>query len=98
MATSRKKKTGRTAEKDYLQNLNAVVDVIFGVAYTEKEWTWTQLAAAAGLSYATVCNLGNRLTRFPEYRSLYRLAKAVGLELTTVSRGGKKQLRLKRAA
>jgi transcriptional regulator with XRE-family HTH domain len=46
--------------------------------------TWADLASAAGLAPSTVYNLGNRVTRFPQLRTFYLLAQAVGMDLSLI--------------
>jgi len=79
----------RIAEKDYLNSLEAVVDHLFEVAADEFDWDWTDFAKEAGVSVSTVNNLGIRKTRFPEYRTIYLLAKAVNRVLSVSSITGK---------
>lgn len=66
-------------ERKYAKYLHNIVDEIFEVAATDKDWTWSKLAHVAGLSYSTVLKLGNRQTRYPRHMSVWKLAKAVGL-------------------
>lgn len=80
--------------QDYLRALNRLVDDIFSVATYEKDWTWGRLAKEAGVAYTTVCRLGERETRLPQLRSIYRLAKAVGMDLQVV----KHELKMRKAA
>lgn len=68
-------------ERQYFQHLHRIVDEIFSEAATSYDWTWAQLAIHAGLAYQTVSNLGERTTKYPMFRTVYRLAKAVGWEL-----------------
>jgi lambda repressor-like predicted transcriptional regulator len=80
---------GRKAEKDYLESLHAAVDTIYEIAHRKHGWNWAQLARQAGLSYNTVSNLGSRNTQFPEFRTVYRLAKAVGVEVIGIDNNTK---------
>ena len=73
----RSKKRKRVAEKDYLDALHLCIDGLFEVAAKQYGLDWNALAEKSGVSRATVHNLGNRVTRFPEFRSVYLIAKAV---------------------
>lgn len=80
------------AERDYFVSLHEMADAIFQEA-ADMEMTWCKLASVAGLGYQTVDNLGCRRTKFPQYRTIYKLAIAVGFELNVSStRKNKKKL------
>lgn len=93
-----KKKKGRVAEPGYLKSLGAVVDVLFAIATDDKGWTWADFAKHAGVSYTTISALGYRKTRFPEYRTIHLMAKAVGRNIEVVSKGNAKRVRLSKVA
>lgn len=61
----------------YMNSLNHLIDELFEVAY-KSELTWSQLAQKSGLSYATVRNLGERKTKYPQYRTVMLIAHALG--------------------
>jgi DNA-binding phage protein len=63
----------------YEQFLDQVVDDIFNEA--SKRYTWQQLADKAGVSHTTVYRLGMRITRLPQLRTIFLLAKAAGLDV-----------------
>jgi len=65
---------------DYERFLVRITDEIFEAAYMEG-LTWTGLAHKAGLAESTVYNLGNRVTRFPQLRTFFKLAKAVRMNV-----------------
>lgn len=67
-------------ERAYFADLHKLVDLIFMEA-CELEWTWSRLAEEAGVGYMTVDNLGMRRTKWPQHRTIYRLAVAVGFEI-----------------
>jgi DNA-binding phage protein len=69
-------------ERAYFADLHKLVDLIFMEA-CELEWTWSRLAEEAGIGYMTVDNLGMRRTKRPQYRTIYRMASAVGFEIVT---------------
>lgn len=71
------------ADAVYFQELHLVVDKVFSEADTSHGWTWSQLADEAGLAYQTVANLGDRKTRWPQFRTVWRLCKAVEWDLIT---------------
>lgn len=75
----------RYNDKEYARELNNLVDEIFNEAYDSFNWSWGELANAAGLSMATVYRIGNRETQLPSHRTIFRLAKAVGMKLRLVA-------------
>ena len=83
----------RHLSQDYERALDALVDNIFDAATYDHDWTWQALASEAGIATSTVNRLGNRITRLPQLRTIYRLAKAVGMDVAIV----KKQLRVRKA-
>lgn len=74
---SREKRT-RKAERDYLTALHQLIDELYEIAWVDKGWSWHELARQSGVSTSTIVRLGNRETRFPEFRSVWLIAKAVG--------------------
>ena len=68
----------------YEQYLEKLTDDLFEVA--SQTYTWTEFAKAAGLCYSTVYNLGTRKTLFPQLRTVYKLAKAIGYDLNLIQR------------
>jgi lambda repressor-like predicted transcriptional regulator len=64
----------------YERFLEKVTDDIFEAACMEG-LTWIGLSNKSGLSTTTVYNLGNRDTRFPQLRTIFLLAKAVGMNV-----------------
>lgn len=81
MATKRKPKKERTTERKldghYTAALNRLIDRLFEVA-AKKQWTWEKMAEESGLSSSTIHNLGGRVTRWPQYRTVELLARALG--------------------
>lgn len=69
------------AERAYFRELHAIVDEVYAMSDTDCGWTWSQLADHAGLAYQTVANLGDRKTLRPQFRTVWRLCKAVGMDL-----------------
>jgi hypothetical protein len=67
----------QSINRDYANRLNRLVDEIFQVA-CDKQMTWAQLADKSGLTPVTVHRLGERITKFPQYRTMELLAQAVG--------------------
>lgn len=84
-------------EREYFASLHKLVDLIFLEA-SELEWTWSRLAEVAGVGYLTVDNLGMRRTQRPQFRTIYRLAAAVGFEIVTQSNPKKKKRTVVKAA
>jgi hypothetical protein len=74
---------GTPEERRYFADLHKIIDAIFEEGASEFDWTWNQLAAHADLTYATVSNLGERITQFPRFQTVYKLAHAVGWKLIT---------------
>lgn len=68
-------------EKKFYQTLHGIIDKIYEAAKNDFQMNWNQLAGRAGLTYHTVYALGERLTRYPQFLTVYKLAKAVGWEL-----------------
>jgi hypothetical protein len=84
MTTSQRVR-GMSGEHRYETFLNRTVDDIFDEAY-RRGWTWVKLASESGMSYNTVSNLGNRITFLPQLRTIYRMAKSVGMNVELISR------------
>jgi hypothetical protein len=76
---------------DYEKFLMRITDDVFDKAYMEG-LTWIGLAHRSGLSTNTVYNLGNRITRFPQLRTLYLLAKAVGMDIVALKKEVKHEI------
>ncbi len=76
-----KRKPVDTDERNYFAALHRFVDEIFVAADEEFDMDWHQLASAAKLSYQTVWNIGERMTWYPRFQTIYKLAKAVGREI-----------------
>jgi hypothetical protein len=73
-------------QKAYFKDLHRLIDSIYKEAADQHEWTWNKLAGVSGLSSITVNNLGNRHTRYPQFLTVYKLAKAVGWVISLDSR------------
>lgn len=71
------------SEQRYFRDLHKIIDEVFEEAHETHGWSWSQLADEAGLAHQTVGNLGDRVTKYPRFMTIYRLAKAVGWELVT---------------
>ncbi len=67
----------RYKDNVYVPDLNRLVDHLFKEAADQK-WSWTRLAEESGLAYSTVKKLGNYETRYPQFRTVQLLAKALG--------------------
>lgn len=68
-------------ERDYFASLHQMIDLIFEEAANSYQYTWSQLASHADLSYHTVEKLGDRVTKYPRFQTVFKLAKAVGWTL-----------------
>lgn len=70
-----------TIDKQYFAVLHAFVDEVFERACDDYDWSWGQFAEHAQLSPNTIANLGNRITQFPRYFTVFKMARAVGMDL-----------------
>lgn len=70
-------------DKEYFAALHQIVDDVFDRAAKVYEYTWSKLAANADLTYGTVERLGDRITLFPRFQTVYKLCRAVGWNLVT---------------
>ena len=71
----------RTMPKGYEFDLDRIVDEIYDAAY-RRDWSWSDLAKFSGLCYQTVWLIGERRTRFPQWMTIFKMAKACQLHLT----------------
>lgn len=74
-------KIWRGKDAEYFRELHAIIDHIYDVANTNLDWSWNKLAEKAGVSPRTVNKLGERTTKYPLFRTITKLANAVGLKL-----------------
>lgn len=83
MAARRQKKrsSGELREQKfdshYYKALSILVDKLFDQA-AKRQWTWEQMAEESGLASSTIHNLGARVTKHPQYRTVELLARALG--------------------
>jgi hypothetical protein len=70
---------------EYERFLVKLTDEVFNDAF-KQGMTWHELAEEAGVSTTTVYNLGNRITRFPQLRTFFFLAKAVGMNVALLKK------------
>lgn len=82
MADSKKKDKKKTtltdrSDKAYFKALNSLIDVLFQEAFKQK-LDWSDMGSLSGLSVETVRRLGARETRFPQFRTVEKLANALG--------------------
>jgi transcriptional regulator with XRE-family HTH domain len=71
-----------TAEYRYLKVLEAWTDLVFVKATYENDWSWRELARRAGVSYPTVYRLGMYETVYPRFHTLWKIARAVGVDIS----------------
>jgi hypothetical protein len=66
--------------------LDTVIDDIFDANYSNPttDGNWWRLSKASGVSYGSVVNLGNRDTKSPHLKTVYRLAEAVGIDVRLI--------------
>ena len=67
------------------RDLDLIVDFLFETAF-EASLTWAEMAAASGLSRTTIENLGHHKTIFPQWRTIVRLARALGVDQIPLTR------------
>jgi hypothetical protein len=67
-------------EAEYYRSLHKIIDAIYEQA-AESSWTWHRLSIESNVSYNTVFNLGERITRWPQFRTIFKLCRAVGWDL-----------------
>lgn len=82
MATRKRKRIpGEVRERKfdghYFKALNILVDKLFDAA-AKRKWTWEQIAEESGLASTTIHNLGARITKHPQYRTVELLARSLG--------------------
>lgn len=75
----------RKMPKGYSADLSRIVDEIFNAAY-RRDWSWSDLARFAGVHYWTVWRMGERLTRFPQLLTVWKLAKALQMQVAFVQK------------
>jgi DNA-binding phage protein len=85
-------------EREYFKALDHALDEIYQHACDVLKWTWGQLASEADLSDTTVVNLGERITKWPRFYTVFKLAKAVGFKLALKGTGGRKTVVLRKAS
>jgi transcriptional regulator with XRE-family HTH domain len=73
-----------TLSPEYLARLNRIVDQVFRAADTQDLPT-AELVRRSGLGRATVDRLDHRVTRVPQLRTVFHLARAVGMDVTLSS-------------
>ncbi len=81
-------------EEEYEEKLQELVDEIYDAASDIWEWSWVDLADRSYLAYNTVYRLGMRTTRYPRLMTIYKLAKAVGMDMNLV----RQRVAIRRAA
>ena len=67
--------------KGWEGDLSRLIDEIFEVAYA-RDWSWADLARFAGVNYVTVWSLGEKITRFPHLLTIWKLSKALQINIT----------------
>lgn len=83
MATKKpraKRSDERKLDGVYFASLNRLVDKLFEIA-AKRLWTWEKLANESGLSASTIHNLGDRTTKYPQFRTVELLARSLGGKL-----------------
>lgn len=84
-------------ERLYFKTLHHCIDEIYQHAKDVLDWSWSNLAVQANLSYGTIENLGNRYTKWPRFYTIFKLARAVGFKLSMQGSGNRKKVVLRKA-
>ena len=63
--------------KWYYQELDRILDELFEDAVNMGYTNWNRIAEASGLTHTCVANLGERITKRPQLRTVLMLASAV---------------------
>jgi len=71
-------------EREYMAKLESLVDDIYEIASDVWDFSWADLAEQSGCAYTTVWRLGMRVTRWPRLQTLYKLARAVGMDVQVI--------------
>jgi len=71
-------------EREYMAKLESFVDDIYEIAHDVWDFSWVDLAEEAGCSYTTVWRLGMRVTRWPRLQTIFKLARAVGMDVDLI--------------
>lgn len=74
----------------YERELNRIIDDCYSRS-GKLGMTWRDLADAAGLHPRTIYRLGNRITKLPRFETVWKIAKAVGMELALVQRKARRK-------
>jgi hypothetical protein len=69
---------------EYLSRLDRIVDQVFRLA-DDQDLPTAELTRRSGLGRATVDRLDHRVTRVPQLRTVFQLARAVGMDVTLSS-------------
>ncbi len=80
---SRYSKREQKLQREFETDLNNIVDDLFVLA-TKKQWTLFHFSKEANVAVQTVDRLYNRETVQPQLRTVWKLAKALGVEIKLV--------------
>jgi len=61
---------------NYERFLRDLVDELYEDA-AGREWSWKEFAGHSRLSYSTIFRLGMRITRFPRFDTIFKIATAL---------------------
>jgi hypothetical protein len=85
--------------RGYVSAINEVLDQIFEKS-DDMSMPMKKMAKKSGVNYKTVRMINNRTTKCPWFRTVYLLARSVGMELNLSKQkqtGGSKLVRLVKA-
>ena len=79
--TRKEAKQYKESDVEYFNQLEKLVNQIIDKAVLVNKWSFKTLAAKADISHKTVENLGNFQTKFPQFRTVQKLATAIGWDI-----------------
>ena len=83
----------------YYQELDRILDELFEDAVKMGYTNWNRIAEASGLTHNCISNLGERITKRPQLRTVLMLARAVNktivFKATETASRSKPKLRLR---
>jgi len=91
--TRKEAKDFKESDIEYFKQLEVLVNQIIDKAVLVNKWSFKTLANKADLSPKTVDNLGNFQTKFPQFRTVQKLATAIGWNIK-FSKGTKNKFRV----
>jgi lambda repressor-like predicted transcriptional regulator len=75
---------------NWKQIQDRILDDIFDIAADVHGWTINEFSERSGLAWSTIENLRANITRFPQFRTVVLLARAVGMDVSVITKEYKK--------